>query len=53
MAGQNIHSYAEVEGKIRSRNGVLVLKAQRIHNIRRARNNSILLSLLLSVIQNI
>ena len=53
MAGQNIHSYGEVEGKIRSRNGVLVLKAQRIHEIRRGRNNGILLSLLLSVIQNI
>ena len=53
MAGQKIHSCAEVEGKVLSRNWVLALKARRIHKIRRARNNSILLSLLLSVIQNI
>ena len=39
MAGQKIHSYAEVEGKVLSRKWVLALKARSNHKIRRARNN--------------
>ena len=53
MAGQKIQSCAEVEGIVLSRNGVLALKARRIHKIRRARNNKYSTKLHLSVIQNI